>query len=128
MPRGGARPGAGRPRKSLAAHVLAGTRPHHARATTAAVLPMPAAAGARDWRPSQGEVAALSPLARTWLQATLGLYRLDALEGLRLLEALRVLSRCEVLEATTGMQAAGALVRERKLFQSMWAALGFGRE
>lgn len=88
---------------------------------------MPPPLSARDWRPADAEVKALSPLAQTWLQATLSLFQLDALEGQRLLEALRVLSRIEVLEATSGMTAAGALVRERKLFQGMWSALDFGR-
>ena len=59
----------------------------------------------------------------TRLQAVLRLYRLDGIEGLRLMEALRVLTRIEVLEATDGMKAAGALARERRLFQGMWAAL-----
>lgn len=131
MPRGGRRPGSGRKPKSLALHALSGTfradRHGHQVTTTAAVLPMPAVTSARDWRPSEAEVRSLSPLAQTWLHATLGLYQLDAVEGLRLLECLRVLSRIEVLEATTGMTAAGALVRERRLFQTMWAALNFDR-
>ena len=129
MPRGGRRPGAGRKPKSLALHALQGTfradRHGHQVTTTAAVLPMPAPTAAHDWRPSAGELGALSPLAQTWLHATLTLYQLDGLEGQRLLEALRVLSRIEVLEGTTGMTAAGALVRERRLFQSMWSALNF---
>ena len=132
MPRGGARPGAGRPRKSLAAHALHGTRPaRHGQlgtATAATVLTMPSAAQAGDWRPTESEIEPLSPLARKWLAAALSLYHLDPLEGERLLECLRVLSRIEVLESTSGMVAAGALVRERRLFQGMWAALGFGRE
>ena len=128
MPRGGRRPGAGRKPKSLASHVLSGTflpDRHGDRTGTAAaaVLTMPAPASACDWRPSEAEIQALSPLAQTWLHATLTLYQLDALEGQRLLEALRVLSRVEVLESTSGMTAAGALTRERKLFASMWAAL-----
>ena len=118
MARGGRRPGAGRKPKPLASHVLSGTfRPdrHGDKATTAAaVLPMPAPLSACDWRPTEAEVGALSPLAQTWLHATLSLFQLDALEGQRLLEALRVLSRVEALEATTGVTTAAALVRERK--------------
>ena len=131
MARGGRRPGAGRKPKSLASHRLAGTfradRHGDRAATAAAVLPMPAPLSARDWRPSVAEVQALSPLAQTWLHATLTLYQLDLVEGQRLLECLRVLSRIEVLDATTGMTAAGALVRERRLFQTMWSALNFDR-
>jgi hypothetical protein len=123
MARGGRRPGAGRKPISLAVHTLRGTvRPDRHLAATAAVLRMPASS-ARDWRPTDAEIKPLSPLAQTCLHATLHLYQLDALEGQRLLEALRVLSRIEVLEATVGMTAAGALARERRLFQSMWAAL-----
>jgi hypothetical protein len=48
---------------------------------------------------------------------------LNPLEGHRVLEACRVLSRVEVLEAEPGMAAAAALVRERRLFLSMWDSL-----
>lgn len=124
MPRGGRRPGSGRKPKSLALHRLHGTlrRDRHGEAATAAaVLPMPRTA--TEWRPSEAEVTALSPLAQTWLTATLNLYVLNAVEGQQVLECLRVLSRIDVLEQTEGMVAAGALVRERKLFLSMWTAL-----
>ena len=84
---------------------------------------MPVPTAATDWRPPPSEVAALSPRAQDWLQAILSLYVLNALEGRQVLEALRVLSRCEVLEAEPGMASAGALVRERKLFLSMWDQL-----
>jgi hypothetical protein len=108
----------------LSAHILAGTfRESRHGAAAAAVLSMPS-----DWRPSQAQIAVLGPRARMWLDAALGLYRFDALEGERLLEALRVMTRIEVLEATDGMDSAAALVRERKLFLSMWAALEIGRE
>jgi hypothetical protein len=127
MGRGGARPGAGRKRKSLALHRLTGTfradRHEHPRGTAAAVLPMPAPAAATDWRPDPSDVGALSPRAQDWLHTILGLYVLNALEGRQVLEALRVLSRCELLEAEPGMGTAAALVRERKLFQSMWVNL-----
>jgi hypothetical protein len=85
MSRGGRRLGAGRKPKSLALHALQGTlrpdRHGHQQATAAAVLPMPAVSSARDWRPSEAEVQALSPLAQTWLQATLNLYQLDGSKG-----------------------------------------------
>ena len=97
MARGGRRPGAGRKPKSLASHRLAGTF----RANGTGTGPRPRRRSCRcrrrsqpvDWRPSEAEVQALSPLAQTWLSAALTLYQLDALEGQRLLEALRVLSR-----------------------------------
>ena len=138
MGRGGARPGAGRKPKSLSLHRLQGTYrkdrhgelaaavPHPAyvsAGSAAVVLQMPASSDA-DWRPDDTELAALSPRSLSWLEATLRLYRLNALEGQRLLECLRVLTRIEVLEATEGMAAAGQVVQHRKLLVSMWAALG----
>ena len=124
MPRGGKRPGAGRPRKALSLHRIEGTfRPaRHGR--TAVVVPMPAAVAAGDWQPGDLEVAALSPRAQIWLQAVLQLYRLNAVEGQALLETLRVLSRVEALELEDGMGATAALARERRLFLSMWQSLG----
>ena len=106
MARGGARPGAGRKRKSLAVHTLAGTFRAHRLGdpapTRGAVLPMPKPAAVTDWRPSAAERVGLSPRAVTWLDATLGFYVLSALEGQQVLEAMRVLSRCEMLETSRG--------------------------
>jgi hypothetical protein len=77
MARGGARPGAGRKRKSLALHRLAGTfradRHKDPRGTAAAVLAMQAPTAATDWRPTPADVEALSLRAQGWLQATLTL-------------------------------------------------------
>ena len=92
MPRGGRRPGSGRKPKSLALHKLEGTyqasrHAHRAASPTAAVLTMPRAAPAVDWQPSEAEWAELSPRARDWLTATLGLYVVNALEGRQVLEA-----------------------------------------
>ena len=130
MPRGGRRPGSGRKPKSLALHKLEGTyqasrHAHRAASPTAAVLTMPRTAPAVDWQPSEAEWAELSPRARDWLTATLGLYVVNGLEGRQVLECCRVLSRCEVLEAEPGMAAAAALARERRLFWNMWTSLRF---
>ena len=126
MPRGGARPGSGRKRKSVQLHRLAGTYRadrHADRQPGGVLLAMPVAANASDWRPTDIETAALSPRAQIWLQAVLQIYQLSGVEGQALLECLRVLSRVEALESEDGMSAAAALVRERKLFLSMWTAL-----
>ena len=131
MGRGGARPGSGRPRKSVALHRLHGTykpsRHGEREASTAAVLAMPLPSAATDWQPSPADWAALSPRARDWLEATLSVYVLNAVEGRQTLEACRVLTRVEALEAEPGMAAAGAVARERRLFLSMWEALRLER-
>jgi len=76
-----------------------------------------------DWQPSEADLRELTPRGRDWLHATLAVYRLNGLEGLRVMEACRVLSRVEVLESEPGMTTAAALARERRLFVSMWDAL-----
>jgi hypothetical protein len=136
MPRGGARPGAGRPRKSLATHVLRGTyRPdrHGPRPSNVVALPAPVA----DWMPAQSDMIGLGARARDWLDATLTTHRLDALEGAHVLLALRCLDRLDQLErglsAATGATAAGephpllpAIAREARTFASLWAGLRLG--
>ncbi len=132
MPRGGRRPGAGRKRKPLSWHLLAGTYkasrhgPKPAPYVHGATAPKPGLAA--DWMPAPADVEALGPVARAWLDAAVGLYRLSALEGLQLLAALRTLSRVEGLEATIraeGITAStsAALAREQRVFLSQWAVL-----
>ena len=127
MARGGRRPGAGRHPTPLALHRLSGTfqADRHGVASAAVAVPLPSSS--EGWVPEPADQAALSPLAQRWLTAVLNVYVLSELEGLQLLEALKVLSRCEVLEQMDGMGTAGALVRERKLFASLWAAMDWRR-
>lgn len=138
MPKGGARPNAGRPRKPLAEHLARGTyRPdRHGPRPIGNVLAMPAPV--TDWRPTNAERSELGDRARDWLDAVLNLFAIDDLEGRRLLEALRTLTRIEQLEAAvkaagvadatgTPHPALAALAREGRLFQSQWAALQLGR-
>jgi hypothetical protein len=81
-----------------------------------------AVAPVADWQPSPAERAELSPRAVVWLDVTLRQYVLSQLEGLRVMEALRVLTRIERFEGDA-MGSAAALVRERRLFLSLWDAL-----
>jgi hypothetical protein len=122
MPRGGSRPGAGRPRKPSALHAILGTwrEDRHAHPATAAAL-IPMATGVADWQPSEADEAALSPRAKDWLAALVSTYALSPVEGRYAVECLRVLSNIEALEAAPGQLA--ALARERGLFVRMWAAL-----
>jgi hypothetical protein len=134
MPRGGSRVGAGRPRKSLATHVLQGTYRldrHGPRPSN--VVPMPAPAA--DWFPAKSDLDGLGARARDWLAVTLATYQLDALEGGHLLLALRCLDRIDQLErAVTDGGGAGvadrallvALDRATRTFASLWAGLRLG--
>ncbi len=148
MSRGGARAGAGRPRKPLELHLLKGSYrrdrhgelPEHLRPGAGGqvlAMPAPAKPPAADWRPTRAERKALSPRARARLDATLAEFKLDALEGGRLLDALRSLSRLEQLETAyagasvesdTGRRRLAAIARETKLFLSLWAAIGLPKE
>ena len=128
MPSGGARRGAGRPRKGLALHQIEGTiRP----ARHGNVLAMPRPDSGADWWPADADVQALWPRSQEWLEATLHLYRLSAVEGGMVLLAMRSLTRCEQLEAAiadVGVANAGgllgALARESRIFLAAWAAAG----
>ena len=140
MPRGGARPGAGRKRKPIADLVFTGRyRPdQHG--------PLPATVGnlamqppvSRGWQPTEAERAELGPVAMKWLSAALAGYQFDPLEGQRVMQALRSLTRAEALERTIAEQglcladgsphpALAALVRETRVFLSLWAYLRFER-
>ncbi len=140
MPRGGARAGAGRKRKPMAKHWLDGTwRPdrHGPRPTgNLAVLPAPAPAG--DWRPTEQDRAGLGPRACALLDAVIGKWQFDMVEGAQLMLAMRSLSRLEAMEDAlahvgvvdpTGEPSPllGALAREGRLFLSLWAALQLDR-
>ena len=120
MGRGGRRPGAGRPSRPLAEHVLRGT--HRGDRHGPKVLTLPAPAPAPGWTPNEADRARLSPgraggSARYWKPTSS-----ISLSGLRLLEALDTLSRLELLEAHG---SSPALTREAKLFLSQWGALAF---
>ena len=134
--RGGMRPGAGRPRKSTAEHVLAGSfradrhgpRPAHVHALVAPTADM-------DWRPSPEDVAALGDLAQAWLAAVLATWRFDSeIEGRRLLLALESLDRADQLKRALQAEGVGAnaglhraLDRELRQFAAQWAELRLGR-
>ena len=99
MPRGGVRPGAGRKRKPIAEHRLAGTWRRHRHGeppTTAgnlAVMPQ-----SRGWSPTPADRAGLGERATDWLETTVSDYVLSELEGRRLIAALRSLNRIDQLE------------------------------
>ena len=137
MPRGGSRPGAGRPRKPLSTHVLNGSyRPdrHGPRSSNVVTMPTPSA----DWRPANSDLAGLGPRALDWLDATLTLYQFDGVEGAHLLLALRSLDRLDRLEravTAAGVATEGtphpllvAVAREARTFASLWAGLRLGRQ
>jgi hypothetical protein len=97
-------------------------------------MPVPTA----EWRPTDAERADLGPRAIDWLDAALGLYQFDLVEGQRLMASLRTLTRIEAIEDAIGTagvaDAAGAphallpaLAREQRIFLSQWAALQLGR-
>lgn len=133
--RGGRRPGAGRPRKPTAEHVLNGTfRPDRHGPRPAHVHALTAAAPEADWRPSPADVAGLGAVALEWMTAILTTYRLDgALEGRRVLLALQSLDRADRLEqavrsdpgANAGLHR--ALDRELRQFSAQWQALNLER-
>jgi hypothetical protein len=137
MPRGGRRPGSGRPRKALSRHLIAGsfrTDRHGPRPAAGTVLAMPLPS--EDWRPSPEDEAALGPRARRWLTSTVALYRLTSIEGEQVLLAMRSLDRLAQLEATfatagvTSVDAGTlltAISREARTFQSAWAAVRLER-
>ena len=126
MPRGGPRPGSGRPRLSPEQHMAAGTfRPcRHGVRPPAFMPPVLTPTPQAGWQPSPEDFAPLAPRAQAWLRATATLYELSVLDALRVCECLKVLSRVEQLEAA-GPSA--ALRAELKLFQLMWVGLALER-
>ena len=104
MPRGGARVGAGRKRKSVELHLLHGS---YRKDRHGPVLPRGASlvatglagptvgtvalAGApeADWRPTGQDLATLGEAGRTLLDGLLALYAFDLPEGLQVLELAR---------------------------------------
>jgi len=132
MAKGGARVGAGRPRKPVSQHLLEGTfrvDRHGARPTN--VVPLPVQAP--DWQPEESDVDVLAPQARRWLANVLAFYQLSPIEGEVLLLALRSMTRLEQMEAavaTEGVTTDGgphpllaALAREARVFLTLWQAL-----
>jgi hypothetical protein len=91
-----------------------------------------------DWRPAKSNLNGLGQRALDWLEATLGIYKLDHVEGGLLLLALRSLDRLDRLEqavSKAGVTADGephpllvAVAREAKVFSSLWAGLRLGRQ
>lgn len=125
MPRGGPRPGSGRPALSPEQHVLRGTfRPSRHGVRPVITAPAVVAAPSTGWQPTPADYAPLQARAKAWLAATASLYVLSPLDALRVCECLRVLSRAEELEAR-GPSA--ALRAELKLFQVMWTGLALER-
>ena len=99
------------------------------------VMPMPTPTA--DWRPAKSDVTGLGQRALDWLDATVTIYRFDAVEGAHLLLALRRLGRLDQLEqtvSTAGVATDGvphallvAVAREARVFASLWAGLRLGR-
>ena len=133
MPRGGQRPGAGRPAKPVELHRLQGTFRPSRHGHLAAAARRPAEFG---WSPTAADRAELGARALDWLDAVVTLYRLDAIEGRLLMAALRSLTRVGQLEAriaADGVAPDGphpllaALCREQRQFLSLWAHVGLGK-
>ena len=94
MARGGARPGAGRPRKPLELHRLQGTyRPSRHRN----VVEMPAVAG--TWAPTPDETAGLRDAGRVLLDRVQANYDVTLIEGTQLIEACRAADVLATLRA-----------------------------
>lgn len=134
MARGGARPGAGRPKKALAVHRLRGTfRPsrHGARAANVALLPSPESTHTPGWTPSTSDLKALDDVARKFVEDFLQDFTFGPAEGRLLLELGHVASRLAALRAARKEveTASEAVVLERleqnwvRLFASLAASL-----
>jgi hypothetical protein len=106
---GGARLGAGRPRKSAEAHRLAGTRPSPPRRPSNVVsMPERAADGADSWAPTAAQLRALDRAGRSFLRD------LIAKNDVAPTEAHLVLSAAE---ATDGITRLKTLMRRAKSFR-----------
>lgn len=99
MPRGGARPGAGRPRKPVEHHVLAGTiRPGRHAVRVAALAARPAGNSNQSiWEPSGADLDALQDPGRAFVASYLAAYDVTVNEGGLLLELGHIVDRLSEL-------------------------------
>jgi hypothetical protein len=72
-----------------------------------------------DWQPSAADWAELGPQAVALLDATVGAFRFDPVEGPQLLIALRSLSRAEHLELIIGAQLTDAHGKPSRLLGAL---------
>ncbi len=126
MPRGGARPGAGRKPKPLEVHRLRGTyRParHDARAANVALMPSPESKPSKGWIPSAADLEQLDKTGRTFVADFIEDYDFRAAEGRLLLELGQIASRlAAVREARREVQSATEAVSLERLEQG-WVRL-----
>ena len=86
MPHGGARVGAGRPRKPIDLHIAAGTYRRHRHGPRPAIqaVPSPEPSG---WAPSDEDMATLKTAGRALVARVLATYEPTVIDGLQLLTA-----------------------------------------
>ena len=123
MAKGGARLGAGRPRKPLAHHVLAGTY----RADRHGPLPAhvhPIGAGTVDaWMPDAGQLAGLGPSGKLFVDRMTEAHTFTAAEGEILIEAGHVVS---ALAAVRSEPRKGKSLRDVGMLERL--ELGWSRQ
>lgn len=119
MARGGARVGAGRPRRPIAEHLARGTfRPYrHGPRPAANVLPM-LPAPSKDWTPTPDDLAGLGDAGRALVARILAHYDPTTVEGLQLLEAARA---ADVLAALRAVEAPD--LRQVRLWSTYYTGL-----
>jgi hypothetical protein len=96
MPKGGARPGAGRPRKALQTHLLAGSyrRDRHGERPSN-VVPMPDSS--TEWQPTAADLGAIPEPGRRVVMDLLAKYAFGLIEGPLVLEAGRAVTALDVI-------------------------------
>lgn len=102
MPRGGSRPGAGRPAKPVEEHVLAGTyrRDRHG-PLPSNVVQMPGATPpqTQGWTPAPAELGAVGKAGRQFVSEMLGAYEFTRSEGVLVIEAAHITDRLAALRS-----------------------------
>jgi hypothetical protein len=123
MPKGGARQGAGRPRKPLADHWLRGThRADRHGPLPKNVIPMRTTAP-EDWQPSPEQIDVLEDSGRGFVAQLLERFTFNAAEGVILIEAAHAV---DALAALRGLSMADKTIGEINTIQRLeqgWSRL-----
>ena len=117
MPRGGARTGAGRPRKPVMEHIVRGTyraARHGPRPSNVLLMPEPSS----SWAPTAEDVAGLGDAGHVLVARMLGSYEVTPVEGVQLLEAARA---ADVLAQLRAEEAPD--LRQVRLWSAYYTAL-----
>lgn len=101
MPKGGARPGAGRPRKPIESLVLSGSIRPVRHAARLAVLAGATARNSKEiqWEPTAADLERLQESGREFVTGYLDAYDISAAEGALLLELAQVVDRLAEVRA-----------------------------